>query len=307
MAHVEGRSNRGSVVVVAALVVAASSSAFTGCRKQSLADQDQIGAAVGEVMASADESTRGSGATARLPSFPLLRMPDEMKGPLWRRIYDRIGRVAYAGSCVQSLFATCNGGVRARTFDQCSLGAATLDGSVTLTFSDAAACTIAAAGDSVNRTADFTLTGPYGGTLAVSSPGGGQTLTRTSAGFDYVVAGMHRVLTGPGGRTLFDISTRTTTPLHVTGTSRADLVMVSGALEVSHNLAGYKVTLAPQSLAWANTCNCAVSGRLTGTVAGGGKLDGKSATVILTGCGQADVTVDGDTESVTLDRCAPLQ
>ena len=120
MAHVEGRSNRGSVVVVAALVVAASSSAFTGCRKQSLADQDQIGAAVGEVMASADESTRGSGATARLPSFPLLRMPDEMKGPLWRRIYDRIGRVAYAGSCVQSLFATCNGGVRARTFDQCS-------------------------------------------------------------------------------------------------------------------------------------------------------------------------------------------
>ena len=36
------------------------------CRKQGLTDQDQIGASVGEVMASVDESTKGSGATARL-------------------------------------------------------------------------------------------------------------------------------------------------------------------------------------------------------------------------------------------------
>lgn len=285
------------------LVAAAAGALGAGCRKQSLADQEQIGAAVGEVMASVDESTKGSGATARLP---ILRMPDELRvAPLWRQVYDGVVRTAYAGGCVQALFATCAGGVRTRTFDQCSIGAATLDGMVTLTYSDTRSCAVVAAGDSVNRSADFTLTGPWGGTLAVSSPGGGQVLTRTATGFDYAVLGMHRVLTGPGGRTLFDISTRTVSPIHLTGSSRSDLVVTSGALEVSHNLAGYKVTLVPESLSWTTTCNCAVSGKLTGTVAGSGKLDGKSASVTITGCGQAEVEIDGERESVTLDRCAP--
>jgi hypothetical protein len=160
-------------------------------------------------------------------------------------------------------------------------------------------------GDTVTRTADFTLTGPYGGTLMVSSAGGGQTVTRTAAGFDYSVQGMKRVLTTAAGRTLFDIDTRTTAPLVVTGSSRADFKIVSGTLEVIHNLAAYTVALTPDNLAWSASCNCAVSGTLTGTVTGG-KLSGKSTSVTLTGCGQADVTVDGDTEHVTLDRCSSL-
>jgi hypothetical protein len=176
---------------------------------------------------------------------------------------------------------------------------------VTLTFNRPDLCLVVTAGDAVTRTADFTLTGPYGGTLEVTSPGGGQTLTRTATGFEYTVQGMERVLTGPGGRKLFDISTRTTAPLVVTGSSRADLSIVSGTLEVIHNLAGYTASLTPENLAWSSSCNCAVSGTLTGTVSGGGKLSGKSASVHITSCGHADVTVDGDTESVTLDRCAP--
>ncbi len=291
------RANRNpKVLLVLAAVLAAGA-----CRKQTLADQDQIGASIGEVMASVDESTKGSGATARLP---ILRMPDEMKGPVWRQVFDGVVRTAYAGGCVQSTFGTCAAGARTRTFDSCSIGPATLDGMVTLTYSDTNSCAVAVAGDAVNRVASFTLTGPYGGTLAVSAPGGGQTLTKTAVGFDYTVPGMERVLTGPGGHTLFDISTRTTMPIHITGTSRSDLVIASGALEVSHNLAGYKVTLVPQNLTWAATCNCAVSGTLTGTVSGG-KHDGQSASVTITGCGQADVTIDGETDSVTMDRCAP--
>ena len=47
------------------------------------------------------------------------------------------------------------------------------------------ACTVLTAGDAVTRTADFTLTGLYGGTLEVTSPGGGQTLTKTADGFQY--------------------------------------------------------------------------------------------------------------------------
>ena len=176
---------------------------------------------------------------------------------------------------------------------------------VTLTYSDTNSCAVVVAGDSVNRTASFTLTGTYGGTLAVSAPGGGQTLTKTAIGFDYSVPGMERVLTGPGGHVLFDISTKTTMPIKITGASRADLVIVSGALEVSHNLAGYKVTLVPQNLTWTTACNCAVSGTLTGTVSGG-THDGKSASVTITGCGEAEVTIDGETDSVTMDRCAAI-
>lgn len=287
--------------ILTAMVLAAVAG---GCRK-GIDDQGQIGAAVGDVMASADESASGSSATAMLPALPILRTPTELRGPLWRRALGSVMPSAHAASCFPFSFSACTSGVRTETFSDCSFGVATLDGSVNLTFSDTAACTLGASGDDVNRTASFTLTGPYGGTLAVSSPGGGQTLTRTDAGFDFDVLGMERVLTGPGGNTLFDISTQTTSSIVMTGSTRADFQIVSGALVVTHHLAGYSVTLEPHDLAWATTCNCAVSGSLTGTVSGG-KEDGKSATVTITACGQAQVDIDGDTESVTLDRCAPI-
>src|SRR4029077_10912309 len=158
--------------MVLAITVAAAGLTGAGCRKQGLADQEQIGATVGELMASLDESTKGSGATARLP---ILRMPDELKGPVWRQVFDGVVRTAYAGSCVQSTFATCTAGARTRTFDNCAIGPATLDGMVILTFSDTNSCAVAVAGDSVNRSASFTLTGPYGGAPGGRPPGGGET------------------------------------------------------------------------------------------------------------------------------------
>lgn len=289
-----------SVAFLLALVVAG---AF-GCRKRGDDEIDQIGAAVGEMMASLDESSQGSASAAWVPAFPIRRIPDELRAPAWRRAADAILPSAYAASCAESTFSACSGGVRSRTFDACSVGLATLDGSVTLTFNRTAACAVVTDGDAVTRTADFTLTGIYGGTLVVSAPGGGQTLTRTATGFEYTVGGMQRVLTGPGGRKLFDITTHTTAPIVVTGSSRSDRVIASGGLEVSHNIAGYKVTLVPHDLTWTAGCNCATSGSLTGTVSGG-RRDGKSATVEVTGCGEADVTIDGDTESVQFDRCVP--
>jgi hypothetical protein len=291
----------GTKTAVLIALTAVSAAAGTACRRMALDDPDQIGAAAGEAMASLDESLDGRMTSARRPT---LRMPDELRTPAWLRALEWVSPQAYAASCRQSTFTACAAGVRTDTFDHCTLGTATLNGAVTLSFNRTALCAIVTAGDTVTRTADFTLTGPYGGTLTVTSPGGGQTVTKTGAGFDYVVQGMERVLVGPGGRKLFDISTRTIAPLSVTGSSRADLTIVSGALEVTHNIAGYKVTLAPEALAWSSACNCAVSGRLTGTVQGG-RLSGKSASVQITGCGHAEVTVDGETESVTLDRCAP--
>jgi hypothetical protein len=282
------------------LLVAMMVSAAAGCRKKD--EADQIGESVGEAMSSLDESVAGREATAMLP---YRRMPDELKGPLWRRAMDAVIPSAYAATCWEPTFSACNAsGVRSKDFGGCTIGGATLDGTVTLTF-NRPLCAVLTAGDAVTRTADLTLTGLYGGTLEVTSPGGGQTLTKTAAGFDYTVGGMERILTGPGGRTLFDIATRTTAPIVVTGSSRADLKIVSGSLEVDHKIAGYKVTLTADNLAWTSSCNCATSGTLTGTVTGG-RFDGKSASVTLTGCGEADVTIGAETESVSLDRCMPM-
>jgi len=273
----------------------------TGCRGSS-ADEEtgQIGAEIGEVMSSVDESAQGGATTALMWPTPL-----ELRGPRWRGVLSALLPSANAATCGDTAFGACTAGVRTRSFDDCSIGLARLAGSATLSFSKNPLCVMAADGDTVTRTANFTLTGLYGGTLAVTSPGGGQTLGKTATGFAYTVGGLERVLTGPGGHQLFDVSTRTTTPLEITGTSRADRVIVSGALEITHHLAGYKVTLVPDHLTWASTCTCAVSGSLTGTLSGG-KHDGKSATVTLTGCGEASIAIDGQTDSITLDRCMAI-
>ena len=91
----------------------------------------------------------------------------------------------------------------------------------------------------------------------------------------------------------------------MTGSSRADLKIVSGSLQIDHKVAGYSVTLTANNLAWTSNCNCASSGTLSGMVSGG-KHDGKTASVTITACGEADVTIDGETESVSLDRCTTM-
>ena len=288
---------RGSQTV---LLVAMMAAAVAGCRKKD--EADQIGESVGEAMSSLDESVAGREATAMLP---YRRMPDELKGPLWRRAMDAVIPSAYAATCWEPTFSACSAsGVRTKEFNDCTIGLATLSGNVVLTFTRPA-CVVTTAGDAVTRTANFTLTGLYGGTLEVTSPGGGQTLAKTAAGFDYSVGGMERILTGAGGRKLFDVATRTTAPIVVTGSSRADLKIVSGGFEIDHKLAGYKVTLTASNLTWTSNCNCASSGTLSGTVSGG-HHDGKSASVTITSCGEADVTIDDDTERVSLDRCSTM-
>jgi hypothetical protein len=292
------RGGSRAIVLAAMLVVVA-----TGCRKRGGDDEiDQIAASVGEVMSGLDESVSGGAATAMLP---YRRIPDALRPPLWRRALDEVIPSAYAATCWEPTFSACNAsGVRSKDFGGCNIGLATLTGTVQLTFTRPA-CVVTTAGDAVTRTADLTLTGLYGGTLEVTSPGGGQTLTRTAGGFEYSVGGMERILTGAGGRTLFDVGTRTTAPIVVTGGSRADLKIVSGGFEIDHKLAGYKVTLTADNLTWTGNCNCASSGTLTGTVSGG-RRDGRTASVTITACGEADVTIDGETESVSLDRCGAM-
>jgi hypothetical protein len=295
--------NTGTMAMI--LAAGLSFTAMGGCRKSADDETAQIGAAVGELMSSLDESSQDGTTTAMLPRLPVLRTPDELRGPLWRRALDAALPSAFAGACIDSRFSGCDAGARTRTFTACSLGAATLDGSVSLAFSSSPLCVLGLPGQSITRTANFTLTGLYGGTLTVTAPGGGQTLAKTATGFEYTVGGMERVIKGPAGRTLVDVTTTTTAPIEITGTSRADLVIVSGALQVTHKLAGYSVTLAPNNLAWSAHCTCAVSGSLTGTVSGG-KNDGKSVTMTMLGCGDAELTIAGETGAITLDRCTAI-
>jgi hypothetical protein len=282
-------------MVLTAMMVAVA----VGCRKKD--EAEQIGETVGEAMSSLDESVSGESSAM----LPLRHVPDDLKGTRWERMMEAVLPSAYAATCWEPTFSACSAtGVRTKDFGGCMIGGATLAGTVTLTF-NRPLCAVVTAGDAVTRVADLTLTGRYGGTLEITSPGGGQTLTRTADGFTYSVGGMERILTGAGGRTLFDIATRTIDPIVVTGSSRSDLKIVSGSFEIDHKVAGYKVTLTANNLAWTTSCNCASSGTLSGTVSGG-KHDGKTASVTITGCGEADVTIDGDTESVSMDRCAPM-
>lgn len=279
-------------------VVALSMVVLVGCGRGALEDPDEIAQSAGDALASLDELT-GEGAFAfRLPHRPALERPG---------VLDVLGETllgsAYAARCnITNTFGACSGGVRTKGFGGCTLGALSFEGDVTLTFSDSA-CSMAGDGASVTRTADFSITGRREATLAVTSPGGGQTLTRTGASaFTWKVGGMNRVMTGSDGRKLVDVSTRTLADITVSGTGRSGRVVDGGKLEIKHNLAGYTTELIPENITWANTCNCPVSGKLTGTVSG---ATARSFSVEMTACGKATVTANGSTQSVELDRCIP--
>ncbi len=265
--------------------------------------EDEVGQATGDVMASFDDASQG-GAFASLERPIFHRTDGFMKPGLLDRTLDFLVPSAYAAECTNLSFSSCANGVMSKSAADCTYGRWTVNGTITLTFSDVA-CVMSAVNDTVTRTADFQITGPRGATLAVSSPGGGQKVTRTGAtSFNYTVLGMERIATEANGKKLFDISTQTTADIGVTGTSRSDRVMNGGTLEVTHHLAGYTVDLTPDNVTWTTGCNCASSGSWTGTASG--SVSG-SFTVQITGCGTASVTSPSGTKQVSFDRCAALQ
>lgn len=271
-----------------------------GCGGTLADDAEEIGHAAADVMASLDETGTGGGFAWNV--VPLDR-PGFDKTAVDRAL-DLVLPNAYAAACWTVTFSACDAGVRTKDFGDCALGLNKLSGSVTLTFSNQA-CTAAAVGDSITRAADFTLTGARNATLTVSAPGGGQKVTRTADGYLYTVLGMERIGKDGKGKTVFDIGTKTLEDLVVQGYFRKDRVVKSGKLEIEHKLAGYKTVFQPENVTWDGTCNCPVSGKLTGSVVGG-KNDGKSASVTFTGCGTGDVTMNGEVTPTNFDRCAKL-
>lgn len=221
---------------------------------------------------------------------------------------------AHANSlCSRAALQTCTAGSRSIDYSGCSIGASqfSIRGEVDLSYSDTS-CSMSTTGNSVTRSYDFTIAGPRGGSVTHSSAvresvvdgtsiGGGGRLTRTAGGWDLEILGKHTIGTGRRGRTVFDVSVKTTAPVQVTGgLSRASRVLDGGQVEVHHNLAGFKAVLTPSNLQYSAMCCHPVSGSINATYSG--SVAGE-ATLSFEGCGSATLTKDGVNSSVSLTYC----
>lgn len=271
---------------------------------------------IGDVMASIDESSGSSSGS--LISFVDQRSTEKMFARLLPQspvnkfaAYEHISQIllpnAQAAACsVTNTFSSCSSNVVTRTFGGCSIGSATLDGTVSLTWSDSAVdttCAIAANGHSITRVPNFTITGRRGGTLTVSKTGSiGQRITRDSAGsYTFTNDGIKRVIAYQG-TTLFDFTTETVgSGLTVTGVSRGGRTLsASGGagLKVTNNSSGVVCTYTPSNVTWSSSCSCATSGSWSSTCS-----DGKSSSLTITGCGTGSFSMGSESESLTFDRC----
>lgn len=267
---------------------------------------EEIGQQMGDVMASIDEAGGNSGSISWQPS------DRDFKKTFARLAPGQVDAVpslffpaANATSCSAGTgFGNCSGGLSVtRLYGGCSVGFATFSGSVTLTWSPGNNCSLAATGNTISRSPNFSVTGRRGATLSVTRSGTfGQKLTWLSGsggakGFSFQSDGIRRVFAS-GGTTLFDYTTTTTTNITVTGANRSSRIMSGGNLRVTNNLTADVCDYVPSSVTWSSSCNCAVSGTWSGTCTGG-----KSTTLNITGCGSGTLIVDGESTPVDFDRC----
>lgn len=281
---------------------------LVACQKTSSTDIEETGQQIGEVMASIDESGGSGGSIARDEEVPNYEKTfDRLAGlTLWDKGYEFLVPTANAATCLTgSTFSSCLGNVITRTFNDCTIGGATLSGTVTLTWGGtSASCVMAAAADTVTRSPSFTLTGRRGATLTVSKTGSfGQRLTwssgtGTSRILSFTNDGIRRVFTTSEGTVLFDFTTTTTDAITVTGTLRSNRVLSGGTLKVVNNLTNVSCSYVPTSVTWTSTCTCASSGTWEGTC-----TDGKTTNLTISGCGTASLTIGTDTQAFSFDRC----
>jgi hypothetical protein len=212
---------------------------------------------------------------------------------------------AYAATCGASTFLSCSSNRVTRSFLGCTLGGGTYTGTVTLNWGGSSSnCVLQAPTDTITRVPNFTVTGRRNATLEVSKTGTiGQRLTwdsgtGTNKVFQFTNDGIRRVFTGPSGTVLFDLTTTTSSPITVTGTSRSSRFMDGGTLKVTNNVSGVTCDFSPSSVSWSSGCNCPTMGSWSATCS-----DGKTSTLTHTGCGTANFTLGAISASVTLDRC----
>lgn len=290
-----------------------------GCQKKddsSTTLSQQLAQDVGDVMASIDE---GSGGKAN-GSFTLneFKAAEKMiaryvpqknlnKQFAVRTVIPR----AEAAACYNTGWGSCSANALTRTFNNCQIGNATLNGTVALSFGGgAASCSVSAAGHHVSRIPNFTLTGLYGGTLAVNHTGTfGQRLeyvsgAGSSAVFNFSNDGIRRKISF--GSIVYNDSITTTVngPLTITGVQRNGRTLTStggAALRVTNNETGKTCDFTPSAVTWSSNCSCATSGSWSASCS-----DSESATLTITSCGAGTFTSGTESTSVTFDRCTSI-
>lgn len=215
--------------------------------------------------------------------------------------------------------STCSGNVSTITWGGCSIGTATMTGGWTETWS-AGFCANGASpgaltnGTSVTRTsASDVLTFASGAKITTSTtahsaydgtsiPGTGVTVSNAGGTRTIVINGIHKIMTGPLGRSWFDHSI-TSTGLTVTGTRAGGNRVVSGTSTLFHNLAQYKAAHTFNNVTWGSSSCCyPTSGSISSTLSG--SRTGSISLAFSTTCGQATFTdADSSASTVTLTQC----
>jgi len=275
-----------------------------GCGKSRFVpDSDELANVAGDIAASLDESFLASGAASQAGSwFHVLHgsggeEETELTGPELPS--------CLSVSPIPNL--VCVSGVKTWSLNgQCSSGLRTgLDGVVQFLFSDPGPCGLSAEGDTVTRAVNYSLSGKKMGVMELTSSNQGQVLLKTSAGFQFTVNDLSRVLRWDHDGETSSIDFSTPAPWVVSGFDRQARVVNSGSLRARHAEFGWTAELQiVEPLAFAAGCNCPISGSLAGSITG--DQTDPDFRVKFEECGVSRVIAEGgETLRVKLDRCAP--
>ncbi len=284
---------------------------FTGCANNvSTEGIDEVAQQIGDVMASVDEFGGLNGTLSQYQKS-FLQMENrldphfELPGILPN---------AFAASCAGGTFQGCNSQrTILKEFNNCSIGLATFDGSVSLTWGGSGSgCSLGippSPGANITRSPNFSVTGLRGATLEVSKEGAiGQRLTYETglgpnARFNLSSDGIRRIFKLSNGSRLLDFTSSTLggQPLVLTGSARAGRKLSGGVLRVKNNMEDLYCDFSPTDVTWANGCSCPISGSWQATCS-----DGTSSSIEITGCGSAEFTFGTETQTIAFDRCVDL-
>lgn len=204
---------------------------------------------------------------------------------------------AFAANCSRNLSGS--NGVCSRDVD-CSVGAFQWSGSVELVFSNGSSCSLNSAGESFTREVDFTRSGRRGEVKTT-----GESKVTKNADNTYsinIISKNKKILRRRDGKTIMDVNVSTTEDLVVNQLARSGRQIQSGALEITHNLAGVIVNKSFNNLDWSDSSCCYPTG---GSIAGTftGNREG-SFSVNFTGtCGELEAELNGEGFDFSLDNC----
>lgn len=218
---------------------------------------------------------------------------------------------AYAAICSRNLSGS-NSGVCTRNVN-CDYGPYLWSGTVQLSYSNGANCSLGSVGESYTRTVNFTRTGPRGSLLTTSNTrntysgsalGGGIVVTKAdnAGAVDLEILGQHKILTRTNGSTVFDISlsTQTGSSLEMNQLARNGRTVSSGVIEVFHNRALYKAEHTISNLSYSSNCCYPTSGSISSTFSG--SLTG-TGSITFNSCGNFTATLNGQTKSYSMANC----